>query len=186
MTQSISSLKVIRARPGHEKILSRYFMENEEHLKPWSPLVPRNHHSVEAWARRLNDRESEFQRGLSAHFIGTDETESEVAGSCSLSNIVRGVFQACHMGYSVAERYQGKGYMMEIAGHAIDFAFTELKLHRVMANYMPANERSANLLEKLGFEREGFAKDYILINGEWEDHVLTSLINPQHGERHEV
>lgn len=171
-------LKIVRAQPGHEKILVKYFSENDTHLKPWSPLVPRSHHSLEAWQRRIKEREEEFEKGLSAHFIGTDENETEVIGSCSLSNIVRGVFQACHMGYSIAESYQGQGYMKMIASYAIDFAFTEFKIHRIMANYMPANERSASLLQSLGFQREGYAKEYIFINGKWEDHVLTSLINP--------
>jgi ribosomal-protein-alanine N-acetyltransferase len=47
-----------------------------------------------------------------------------------------------------------------------------------MANYMPENERSANLLKKLGFEREGFARSYLKIAGRWRDHVLNSLLNP--------
>jgi ribosomal-protein-alanine N-acetyltransferase len=47
-----------------------------------------------------------------------------------------------------------------------------------MANHMLANKRSEALLQGLGFEREGVAKSYILINGKWEDHVLNSLINP--------
>jgi ribosomal-protein-alanine N-acetyltransferase len=48
---------------------------------------------------------------------------------------------------------------------------------------MPANTRSARLLEKLGFEKEGFARRYLYINGRWEDHVLTSLINPNGADR---
>jgi ribosomal-protein-alanine N-acetyltransferase len=46
-----------------------------------------------------------------------------------------------------------------------------------MANYMPGNERSARLLERLGFEREGYAKAYLNIAGRWQDHVLTALVN---------
>ncbi|MFB0585429.1 hypothetical protein [Aeromonas salmonicida] len=38
--------------------------------------------------------------------------------------------------------------------------------------------RSAALLERLGFEREGYARDYLMINGRWEDHILTALLNP--------
>ncbi len=48
-------------------------------------------------------------------------------------------------------------------------------MHRIMANYMPHNMRSGHLLTKLGFEREGYAKQYLQINGEWRDHVLTAL-----------
>ena len=48
-----------------------------------------------------------------------------------------------------------------------------------MANYMPHNHRSGKLLERLGFEREGYAKDYLLIDGQWRDHVLTALTNKE-------
>ncbi|MDD9891306.1 MAG: GNAT family N-acetyltransferase [Gammaproteobacteria bacterium] len=174
---ALTRMKVIRTRPGHEIIMANYFAVNEEHLKKWSPSVPKGHHTIESWQRRLTERELEHKGGLSAHFIGTDEEESHVIGSCSLSNIVRGVFQACHMGYSIAERYQGQGYMKKIVRHAISYAFNDMKLHRIMANHMPENERSAALLKSLEFEREGYAKDYLLINGKWEDHVLNALIN---------
>ncbi len=177
-----NGLRVIRATVGHETILANYFAVNESHLQPWSPLVPRNHHSIEYWKRRLEERELEFKNGLSVHFIGTDSEESHVIGSCSLSNIVRGVLQACHLGYSVAERYEGQGYMKAIVAHGIKYAFDELKLHRVMADHMPSNTRSEGLLKSFGFEREGYAKEYILINGKWEDHVLNSLINPRYGK----
>ncbi len=69
--------------------------------------------------------------------------------------------------------------MTEVSQHAIDYAFSQLKLNRLMAAYMPRNKRSANLLKKLGFTKEGLAKKYLQINGNWEDHVLTSLLNPE-------
>jgi ribosomal-protein-alanine N-acetyltransferase len=47
-----------------------------------------------------------------------------------------------------------------------------------MANYMPRNQRSANVLKRLGFVVEGYARNYLLINNHWEDHILTSLTNP--------
>ena len=173
------TVNIIRAQPGHEEIIAQYFSDNAVHLKPWSPLVPKNHHTADAWRRRLLERELEFDGGLSVHFIGIDDSSGQMIGSCSISNIVRGVFQACHMGYSIAEKYQGQGCMKQITEYAINYAFTDLKLHRIMANYMPNNLRSEALLQSLGFEREGYAKQYILINGRWEDHVLTSLINPR-------
>ena len=174
---TLIGMKVIRSRLGHEKIMANYFTVNEKHLKKWTPSVPKGHHSVESWQRRLGERELEFESGLSAYFIGTDDAESHVIGNCSLSNMVRGVFQACHMGYSIAEQYQGQGYMKKIVSHAIGYAFNDMKLHRIMANHMPDNERSAALLKSLGFEKEGYAKEYLLINGQWEDHILNALLN---------
>jgi ribosomal-protein-alanine N-acetyltransferase len=62
---------------------------------------------------------------------------------------------------------------------ACQWMFAEKGLHRIMAAYIPRNVRSANVLESLGFEKEGLAKQYLLIDGQWQDHVLTSLINQQ-------
>ena len=169
-------MKIIRTKIGHETILANYYAVNELHFQKWSPAVPREHHSINSWKRRLEEREIEFENGVSVHFIGTDETESHVIGACSLSNIVRGVFQAGHLGYSIAQRYEGQGKMKQIAIHTIDYAFKQMDLHRIMANHMPDNERSANLLQGLGFEREGYAREYLLIDGTWEDHVLNSLV----------
>jgi ribosomal-protein-alanine N-acetyltransferase len=83
----------------------------------------------------------------------------------------------CNLGYSIAATDQGKGLMTEALLAATAYAFDELGLHRIEANYMPRNDRSARVLQRLGFVVEGHAKDYILINGTWEDHVKTSLTN---------
>lgn len=66
--------------------------------------------------------------------------------------------------------------MREALEAGLAWAFGELGLHRVMANYLPRNERSARLLERLGFEREGYVRRYLQIAGQWEDHVLTAKI----------
>ena len=68
--------------------------------------------------------------------------------------------------------------MSEILSAGLDYMFSEMKLHRVMANYAPENKRSDRLLNRLGFEKEGYAKSYLRIDGEWKDHILTSKINP--------
>jgi ribosomal-protein-alanine N-acetyltransferase len=47
-----------------------------------------------------------------------------------------------------------------------------------MAGYVPHNIRSAAVLRRAGFTVEGYARDYILINGRWEDHILTAITNP--------
>ena len=73
--------------------------------------------------------------------------------------------------------------MYEALTAAIDYVFTDLKLHRIMANYIPVNERSARLLRRLGFTVEGYARDYLFIAGEWRDHILTSLTNDKMSEK---
>jgi ribosomal-protein-alanine N-acetyltransferase len=83
------------------------------------------------------------------------------------------------MGYALAATAQGKGYMTEAGRAGIDFIFSQVRLHRIMANYMPNNVRSAAVLKRLGFTIEGTARAYLYLAGKWQDHVLTSLTNPE-------
>ena len=55
-------------------------------------------------------------------------------------------------------------------------AFLEMRLHRVEAACAPNNERSRRLLEGAGFQREGFARAYLLIDGAWQDHLLFAML----------
>ncbi|MFW8253899.1 GNAT family N-acetyltransferase, partial [Klebsiella pneumoniae] len=84
-------------------------------------------------------------------------------------------FHACFLGYSLGEKWQGQGLMLEALQSLIRYMQRQQKRHRIMANYMPHNQSSGDLLTRLGFEREGYAKDYLLIDGKWQDHVLTAL-----------
>tara|TARA_R110002073_G_scaffold76870_1_gene186462 strand:- start:12457 stop:13035 length:579 start_codon:yes stop_codon:yes gene_type:complete len=153
--------------------------ENREHLAPWEPRRRPEFFTDNYWRMQLQQHKREFQQGLSVALVILDPAESEVIGVCNFTNIVRGTFQSCHLGYALSERHQGCGLMAEALKPACRFIFEELLLHRIMANYLPRNERSGRLLAKLGFEVEGLAKQFLLIDGQWEDHILTSLINPR-------
>jgi ribosomal-protein-alanine N-acetyltransferase len=90
---------------------------------------------------------------------------------------VRGPLQACNLGYSVDASRQGQGLMREVVQAGIAYMFDTMGLHRIMANHMPSNLRSAKLLQSLGFEREGYARSYLQIAGQWQDMVLNARIN---------
>lgn len=99
-----------------------------------------------------------------------ENPEGELIGFCNFTQIFRGPFQACYLGYHIDASHEGKGFMSEAVAKATQYMFEMQNIHRIMANYMPSNERSARLLQKLGFVIEGHAKKYLLINGQWEDH----------------
>ena len=169
-------MEIVNTQVRHAALLSDYYLRNEKRFTPWHPLVRAGHHSVASWQHRLKEREEDFREGRAVHFIGMED--GKVIGACSLTNIQYSPAWSCYLGYSVDGDYEGRGFMTRIVRHAIAYAFDNLGLNRISANYMPANTRSARLLEKLGFEKEGYAKRYLCINGRWEDHVLTSLLNP--------
>ncbi len=95
-----------------------------------------------------------------------------IAGTISLTNVVHGAFQSGTVGYWVAEDSNGRGLATTAVGDLLVFAFGEATLHRVEAGALLDNVRSHRVLERNGFERIGIARNYLLIAGEWRDHVL--------------
>jgi ribosomal-protein-alanine N-acetyltransferase len=169
------------ARPSMASSVAAFFAENwAGHLDRWSPQVGPGFFSEEYWRGRLERFDLEWQSGAAARFVlqPRGPAAGPVIGTCNYTNIVRGPFQACNLGYQVARSHQGQGLMAEALGELNAFVFRELRLHRIMANHIPENVRSAKLLQCLGFRREGVAKEYLFIAGAWRDHVLNALANP--------
>lgn len=158
-----------------------YVLKNREHFAPWSPPEPEGYYTEKYWREYLARARREFEQGISLRLVLflRDGPDGEVAGDCNFTNFTRGAFQACYLGYKIARRAEGRGLMREALEAAIGYAFETLRLHRIMANYIPTNERSGGLLKRLGFTVEGYARDYLIINGEWRDHIMTSLTNPK-------
>jgi ribosomal-protein-alanine N-acetyltransferase len=159
----------------------RYVTENAAFLQPWEPIRPVSYYSAAYWRIQISrDSEDVLQdRGVRLFLFDRESTDAKVCGVATFGNLVRGAAQYCTLGYAIAESAQGKGLMREaLEEAAIPYIFETLGLHRIHANYLPRNERSGGLLRRLGFSVEGYARDYLLINGRWEDHILTSRTNP--------
>lgn len=170
--------KLALLQPDNAHLFFAYRERNLAHVAPWEPAPNPNDGTLEQACHRVAAKSAKgFADGVSVHFIATDRETGAVVAGCNFTNIVRGIFQACHLGYSVDHAWQGKGLMFEVAQAGIAYMFDIQGLHRVMANHMPANVRSEKLLRRLGFEREGVARAYLKINGQWQDHVLNALVN---------
>lgn len=165
--------------PEDASAMAAFGLDNRRHFEPWDPVRADEHYTVESVRRELaaGIERVASGAGLPFAFFAKDEPHGRVLGQCRFSNIVRGAFQAAHLGYGLDYRDVGRGLMTEALSAAIDYCFDQLNLHRIMANYVPGNLRSANVLRRLGFVVEGYARDYLLIAGRWQDHVLTSLTN---------
>jgi ribosomal-protein-alanine N-acetyltransferase len=166
--------------PGPEAAprLVSYFETNRKHLAPWEPPFPKGLFTNAFWERRLVQNQDEFTAGRSMRLVllDRDGADGPIVGLANFTQFVRGAFMSCTLGYSIDQDAQGKGLMYEALDRAIRYVFEDLKLHRVQANYIPTNERSGRLLKRLGFTVEGYARDYIFINGAWRDHILTARI----------
>lgn len=170
---------VLRLPPPEEaESVARFYAENQEHLRNSGPsnpsLIERSY-----WESQLKIFDDEFAAGQAARFFvyerGPDD--KDIIGSVNLSNIIRRAAQFCYLGYGLAAAKQGRGYMTEAVAAVVDFGFTQLNLHRIMANYIPTNARSGAVLKRLGFKVEGYAYDYLYLDNRWQDHVMTAKVN---------
>ena len=104
---------------------------------------------------------------------------TSLLGGCTLSNVRRGVTQCCTLGYWIGAKFARQGYMTGAVKALIPFVFKTLGLHRIEAACLTDNEPSKNLLARTGFRQEGLARRYLLINGEWADHLLFALLKEE-------
>lgn len=156
-----------------------FYRDNAAHFETVASPKPAEFYTTEFWTEKVKSSQDRFQADQSCNFFIFDiADDSTVLGFVNLFSFIRGAFHACILGYGLAQSAQGKGLMTEALHLTIDFAFKQLNLHRLMANYSPTNLRSAKLLRRLNFVVEGYARDYLLVHGEWQDHVLTALTNP--------
>ena len=173
------------ARPGMERAMVRFLVENfPGHLDRWLPPMPAAMFTESFWAERMALAAEELGSDRAVRFVIQPRggPGGPILGTINYTNIVRGAFQACHLGYQIAHAEEGQGKMSEALRACNAFMFGTLRLHRIMANFRPENERSRRLAQRLGFVEEGFAARYLYIDGDWRDHVLTALVNPDYDD----
>jgi ribosomal-protein-alanine N-acetyltransferase len=166
--------------PDDAGAIARYLDENREHLSSTRPRMGAEFFTADFWRAQAQATRSEFRGDRSLRLFMWEKADpGRVIASANFTQFVRGAAQYCVLGYGIAADREGQGLMREGLEVAIEYVFRELNMHRVMANFFPWNRRSGALLRRLGFVVEGYARDYLYLDGEWQDHVLTSLTNPE-------
>lgn len=87
--------------------------------------------------------------------------------------------QQAEIGFTFARAYHGKGLAFEATGKILDYLFTELGLHRVIAIADCENERSVALLKRLGMRQEGHFIQNIWFKGKWGDEYLYAILREE-------
>lgn len=91
--------------------ISRYERVNRRHLQPWEPLRDEEYFTTGNAKARVEQQVNNMHAGNALCFLLLEPESGEVLARCNYTNIVRGVFQACHLGFSLAESAQGRGLM---------------------------------------------------------------------------
>jgi [ribosomal protein S5]-alanine N-acetyltransferase len=144
-------------------------------LTPWEPSWPPDALSRASFRARVS-RYAEDWRTDQAYNLLIFARDETLLGGIGLSNIRRGVSETASLGYWVGEAFAGQRYMTEALPLVLDFAFDRLGLHRVEAACLPNNTPSGSLLRRAGFRQEGYAREYLCIEGKWQDHLLFAIL----------
>jgi [ribosomal protein S5]-alanine N-acetyltransferase len=152
------------------RTMAQLYTDNRDFLAPLEPLRPEVFYTFEGQRRHIAQLTDRRSSGSAYPFVIV--VGSKIVGAINLSNVVRGAFQSCNVGYWVAQEHNGNGYATRALGLLCERAFGELALHRVEAGTLLDNVASQRVIEKNGFTRIGIAPRYLQIAGVWSDHVL--------------
>jgi len=145
---------------------------SRQFLTPWEPSWPADDLSRSSFRRRIKRYSEDLRTDQGYAFLIVRSEDNVLVGGLTLANIRRGVAQAGSLGYWMGLPFVRRGYMTAAVRAVIPFAFDTLRLHRLEAACIPTNAGSIRLLENTGFVREGYAREYLCINGLWQDHLL--------------
>lgn len=153
--------------------------ENRDFFGKYSMTRSSDFYTIEAQTRRIRQQQEDRENDVSYSFGIFKKEDDTLIGAISLFQIIREDLQSAFIGYFLDQSHNGRGYATEAVELIVDFAFKELKLHRIEAGVMPHNLASIRVLEKAGFHKEGIARKNVKINGKWEDHQVLAIINPE-------
>ncbi len=149
---------------------------SRRYLEPWEPTWPADDLTRAAFRRRVRRHADEIASDAAYPFLIRRASDNLLLGGLTLGLVRRGVAQSATLGYWIGQPHAGHGYMTAAVRVAVRHAFGALRLRRVEAACVPTNAASIRVLEKVGFVREGLAREYLCIDGAWRDHVLYALL----------
>jgi ribosomal-protein-alanine N-acetyltransferase len=149
---------------------------SRDYLVPWEPEWPKDALSYSFYCSLLRRHWREWRSGKAFAFsiFLHGGARPILVGGITLGDVIYAAAQKGTVGYWIGKPYAGQGLMTEALALVCRFGFYSLHLHRIEASCMPTNEASKTVLRRAGFEEEGFAKEYLQINGVREDHLLWS------------
>ncbi len=140
----------------------------------WRPRTLQDVHDFirEKISKEINISDTWYQFGIiiketnelvgdfGVHFIDPDNLQAEI-------------------GFTLSLEYQGKGYALEAAVSVINYLFSNLKKHRIIASVDPRNVKSIALLDRIGMRKEAHFKKSIWFNEEWADDMVYAVLKEE-------
>lgn len=161
--------------PADGPELWQIVQQSRQHLSRWLPWVPFNT-TANASQRYAEACAADWDAGRAIRFGIRRQPGGDLLGVVGLDNCVH-IHRSCDLGYWLRKDAEGHGIMTEAARTCIQFAFTELGLHRVRCAAATDNHRSLAVIARLGFRFEGLARQAEFVDNRWVDHAIFARLS---------
>ena len=159
----------------HAPLLFERVDHNRNHVRTWLPWVDamQSVEHFQQFIRAARAREEAGQeRSWSIFYHGV------LAGRIGIHYINQQNKQGS-VGYWLGQEFEGKGIVTQACEGVIGYGFNDLGLHRIELKCGTGNNRSAAVPQRLGFTNEGILREAELVNGQFIDLYLFSLLRSE-------
>lgn len=178
MIQTTEQIYIRLFEEKDAKGLCQLELTNREFFEAYSIARKEEFYTLDFQQQLIKTWKENEKKDVDYHFGIFLKESDELIGSVNLYMVRREPAHNAIVGYVLDKNQNGKGYMTIAVKQLVDYAFNTLHLHRLEAGVMPHNIGSIRVLEKAGFHKEGIAKSNVKINGQWKDHQILAIINP--------
>ncbi|MBU3734099.1 MAG: GNAT family N-acetyltransferase [Candidatus Planktophila sp.] len=165
------SLRPLRFRDKSQ--WNRVRIENREWLSKWEATIPQSgeesYNQLPSFFEMVRILNHEARHGRSLSFAIWHG--SQLVGQITLGGVMYGAMRGGHIGYWIDKNFANRGFTTQAVELLTQYAFEELKLHRIEINLRPENASSRRVAEKAGYVFEGERPRYLHIDGQWRDHI---------------
>ena len=155
----------------------RFYQSNKVDFEATEPIYHPDFYTEHFQATMLKYERSEIRKGKMLRlWIFRREDPDRIIGTVSFHNIRHGSFCDCETGYKMDAAFRRNGYCKEALAFGMSLMFDSYHLHRITAIVLPENNASIQLLESLGYEKEGLLKQNVLLQGTWKSHYIFAYV----------
>ncbi len=172
------ALVLTPVEPADGPALWRAVDSSRATLSPWLPWIAFN--VDESSSQRFAEScARDWDQGRALRLAIRRSPAEPLLGVVSLENCVH-LHRHCSLGYWLVESATGQGLMTLSARACLQFGFEDVGFHRIACAAATENQRSLNVIARLGFKPEGTAREAEFVGGRWVDHRLFALLSRDH------
>lgn len=160
-------------KPSDKSALIQHLNGREIYDRTISIPFPYDEEDAEVWIALV--AKATKRHGKPMNFAIRNEA-GELIGGCGFDGLAIAKSHRAEIGYWLAKPFWGRGIMTDVVRTACEFAFSEWSLVKITAHVFSFNPASARVLEKCGFEQEGFLRKHFQKDGQFIDAKLFALV----------